>query len=82
MTYSISFMLILLGSASMLSLYNFGTLSGLLMLYVPLHMYRQLHGAYQTSRAGAICRTVALLLFSTFALTLLVVAILGVVAAG
>jgi hypothetical protein len=81
-TYSISFMLILLGSASMLSLYNFGTLSGLLMLYVPLHMYRHLHGTYQTSRAGAIWRTVALLLFSTFALTLFVVAILAVVATG
>jgi hypothetical protein len=36
----------------------------------PVHIYRQLRGAYGVSRFGAAWRTVALLLFATVALAL------------
>ncbi|MFL6861718.1 MAG: hypothetical protein ACJ8DZ_01815, partial [Allosphingosinicella sp.] len=44
---------------------------GLLTFAVPpLHIYRQLRGAYRVSRIGAAWRTAALLLFATWALAL------------
>ena len=42
----------------------------------PLHMYRQLRGAYGVSRLGGIVRTLALSLFGLLALTLFVVLLL------
>ena len=36
----------------------------------PIHMYRQLKGSYDLSRFGAAWRTVTLMMFSLFALTL------------
>jgi hypothetical protein len=41
-----------------------------LMFVPPMHIYRQLHRAYQTSRFGALCRTALLSFFAMFALTL------------
>ena len=37
------------------------------MLYVPFHMYRQLRGAYRSSRFGAFVRANLLVCFSLFA---------------
>jgi hypothetical protein len=49
-----------------------GVMDGLIvlsaMLIPPVHMYRQLRGAYGIGRAGALLRLAALLIFAFFAL--------------
>jgi hypothetical protein len=63
-TYSISFMLLLFVVVRLFNLTIFGDVAtAFAMLYVPFHMYRQLRGAYRSSRFGALVRT-SLLLFS------------------
>ncbi|MFM9828083.1 MAG: DUF3667 domain-containing protein [Sphingomonas sp.] len=56
-----------------------GTVNTMLVLGPPLHMYKQLRGAYGVTRFGAAWRTVALLVSSTVAGGLFIVAVLGVV---
>lgn len=65
-TYSISFMLILLiiirllGAAGITS----GPLLAALVLYPPVHIYRQLRGTYRSTRIGALVRAALLTLFA------------------
>ncbi|WP_432769604.1 MAG: DUF3667 domain-containing protein [Sphingopyxis sp.] len=67
-TYSISFMLLLFVAVRLLNLTIFGELATFFaMLYVPFHMYRQLRGAYRSSRFGAFVRATVLINFSLFA---------------
>lgn len=67
-TYSISFMLLLFVAVRLLNLTILGeTVTLVAVLYVPFHMYRQLRGAYRSSRPGALVRTSLLLFFSLFA---------------
>ena len=75
-TYSLCFMMALstLG-AIVISVTQEGSapfvISILALIFVPpLHMYRQLHRAYQTSRFGAMCRALLLSHFALLALTL------------
>lgn len=69
-TYSISFMLLLFVVVRLLNLTIFGdVVTAFAMLYVPFHMYRQLRGAYRSSRFGALVRTALLLFFSLFSVT-------------
>jgi hypothetical protein len=71
-TYSLTFMM-LLGTISAI-LFQFSQteiIGGLAFTLVPpIHMYRQLHQAYETSRFGAFWRMCALTLFALTALTL------------
>jgi len=68
-TYSISFMLLLFVVVRLFNLSIFGDVAtAFAMLYVPFHMYRQLRGAYRSSRFGAFVRTNLLLLFSLFSI--------------
>lgn len=82
-TYSISFMLLLFVVVRLLNLTVFGEVAtAFAMLYVPFHMYRQLRGAYRSSRFGALARTALLLFFSlfsviTFMLLLLALGVMG-----
>lgn len=71
-TYSIAFMsLALVAIVLMRAVAIPAALLGLLTFAVPpLHIYRQLRGAYRVSRIGAAWRTAALLLFATWALAL------------
>jgi hypothetical protein len=69
-TYSITFMIGLVAVASLLFFFDLGALGGLLLLYAPYHMYRQLRGAYGTSRFGAVWRTLALSAFAWVAIGL------------
>jgi hypothetical protein len=66
-TYSISFMMLLLIFVSLLGLAGLGSgwLALLVMVVPPLHMYKQLRGTYQLSRLGAFLR-LWLLLFAAF----------------
>ncbi len=81
-TYSLSFMLILLSLASLAAMSNISEVPGLLVLYAPFHMYRQLRGTYGTSRRGALWRTLALTIFATIALGLFAVSILALTVTG
>ncbi|MDZ3830371.1 MAG: DUF3667 domain-containing protein [Sphingopyxis sp.] len=66
-TYSISFVLLLFVVVRLLNLTVIGDVAtGVAALYVPLHMYRQLRGAYRSSRFGAFVRMNLLLYFSLF----------------
>jgi hypothetical protein len=81
-TYSISFMsmlliaFVLIRSAGV----NSGLLNFLFLIAPPVHIYRQLKGAYALSRFGAIWRTAALLVFAFMSalLFLLLLLALGV----
>ena len=68
-TYSIAFMTLGVVGLTFLRLVGIGeALIGLaLVLVPPLHMFRQLRGAYGLTRWSAFWRTLALLVFATFA---------------
>jgi Protein of unknown function (DUF3667) len=71
-TYSLTFMM-LLGVMCALLIQSPATevIAGLaLVLFPPIHMYRHLHHAYQTSRFGAFWRMCMLCIFAMTALTL------------
>jgi hypothetical protein len=71
-TYSISFMMLLITLVSVLAYLNVpGWIWGLLLTFAPpIHMYKQLRGAYRLSRAGAAIRLFFLLNFSLIVLAL------------
>ena len=69
-TYSITFMIALVALASLLGYFNAGELGMLLLLYAPVHMYRQLRGTYGLGRGAAIWRMLALSLFAWMAIGL------------
>ena len=63
-TYSLSFMMLLVVTGSLLIAAGFSTIASLLFFVPPFHMYRHLKGAYQLGRFSAIVRTVALVGFA------------------
>jgi hypothetical protein len=63
-TYSLSFMMILVIAASLLLMAGLSSLAGMLFLVPPFHMYRQLKGAYQLGRFGTWWRTILLVTFA------------------
>lgn len=77
-TYSLSFMSLLVIAAALFNAAGLSAITALLFFVPPFHMYRQLKDAYRLSRAAAIWRTVLLLLFSAFALALFGSALLGI----
>lgn len=82
-TYSISFMLLLFVVVRLLNLTIFGELATFFaMLYVPFHMYRQLRGAYRSSRFGSLVRASVLLLFSLFAVIMFMLLLLALGVSG
>lgn len=70
-TYSITFMMLLGIICAILINTGFGAIGGLLLaFYPPIHMYRQIHHAYETSRFGAFWRMCFLSFFAMTALML------------
>ncbi|MFN6934504.1 MAG: DUF3667 domain-containing protein [Tsuneonella sp.] len=69
-TYSITFMIALVAVVSLLFYASAPAAGGLLLLYAPFHMYRQLRGTYGLSRFGAIWRMLMLSLFAWVAIGL------------
>ena len=63
-TYSLSFMMLLVVCWSLLVAVGFPTLGKLLFFVPPFHMYRQLKGAYELGKFSAIMRTMALVGFA------------------
>lgn len=82
-TYSLSFMLALAAVSALIlnaSVEGSATfvITVLALIFLPpIHMYRQLHRAYQTSRIGAAVRTVLLSFFAATALGLFTTLIVG-----
>ncbi len=63
-TYSLSFMMMLVVTGSLLVAVGFSTLASLLFFVPPFHMYRHLKGAYELGKWSAIVRTMALVTFA------------------
>ena len=79
-TYSLSFMMMLVILGGALIEVKLSSLAGMLFFVPPFHMYRQLRGAYQLGRFSAIVRTMLLTTFAFIAgaLFFAVVAAVGV----
>lgn len=77
-TYSISFMLLLFVVVRLFNLTVVGdVMTFFALLYVPFHMYRQLRGAYRSSRFGALVRATLLLFFSLFSVIMFMLLLLA-----
>jgi hypothetical protein len=63
-TYSLSFMMMLVITGSLLVAIGLSTLASLLFFVPPFHMYRHLKGAYELGKWSAILRTMALVTFA------------------
>lgn len=74
-TYSLAFMMLLV---IVMSLWGAAGLPGVAfaILVPPVHIYRDLKGAYRLNRFGALWRTALLLLFSVIALSLFAMAVI------
>lgn len=77
-TYSLSFMMILVILGGLLVAAGAQAVAGFLFFVPPFHMYRQLKGAYELSRLGALIRTVLLVAFAFVAATLFLLAAVAI----
>ena len=66
-TYSLSFMMMLVIAGGLLVVIGWSGVAGMLFLLPPFHMYRQLKGAYQLTRFGTWWRTILLVTFAMIA---------------
>jgi hypothetical protein len=77
-TYSIGFMSLIMVMFVLLRLIGLAPLANLMFVLVPpVHMYRQLRGAYGLTRFGAVWRTAALIVFAAVALMLFLALLLA-----
>ena len=79
-TYSISFMMLLLIFTSLLGLMGLGAgfIALILMFVPPVHIYKQLRGAYGVSRFGAFVRMCLLLFAALIVLSIYMTLLLGI----
>ena len=77
-TYSLSFMTLLVCVATLIGVAGLGAVAGFAMLVPPVHMYRQLRGAYSLGRWGALWRTAALVTAAVAVMLIFAVALVGV----
>jgi len=77
-TYSIAFMSLVLVALSLIRPIVGDGLAPIVLIFIPpIHMYRQLRGAYGLSRISAIWRTAVLIMFAFMAATLFFVLLLA-----
>ena len=76
-TYSLTFMMLLgIAIAVLFQIPGLQVIGGLALAFLPpIHMYRQLHQAYETTRFGAFWRMCALTMFAITALSLFAIMI-------
>ena len=77
-TYSLSFMMILVIVGGLLIWAGMPALGSMLALVPPFHMYRQLKGAYQLGWVSALLRTIALVTFAFIAATFFAMAVVAI----
>jgi hypothetical protein len=75
-TYSLCFMMLLLSAATVIAVIS-QNLADFCWLVPPIHMYRQLRGAYGVSALGAVLRTFALTIFAFIAIGLFATLLVG-----
>jgi hypothetical protein len=76
-TYSLAFMTMLVIAATLFSAAGWQGAVAVAMFVPPIHMYRQLKGAYGLTRGGALWRTLLLTLFAILAALLFVMMIVS-----
>ncbi|MCW3796391.1 DUF3667 domain-containing protein [Sphingomonas sp. BN140010] len=76
-TYSLSFMMLLILAGSLLVMAGAGSFAALLLLVPPVHLYRQLKGAYRLRWWSALIRTFVLLIVASVVLALFGTAMLA-----
>ncbi len=76
-TYSLSFMTLLVCIATLIGLAGLSAVAKFAMLMAPIHMYRQLRGAYSLGPWGALWRTAALVFAATLVLGVFVIGLFG-----
>ena len=76
-TYSLSFMTLLVVAAVLIGSAGLPQVAGFAMLIPPFHIYRQLKGTYGLSGGGALVRTALLIAFSILALGLFFLVLFG-----
>lgn len=72
-TYSLSFMMLLVVAGGLLVAVGMSGVAGFLFFAPPFHMYRHLKQTYELGRFGAVMRTMALLTFAFIAAALFLV---------
>ena len=77
-TYSLSFMMILVIAAGLLVATGLESIAGFLFFVPPFHMYRQLKEAYQLGRFSALLRTLLLVTFAFVCVTLFAIAAIAI----
>jgi hypothetical protein len=77
-TYSLSFMMLLVVAGGLLIAAGMPGLASLLFLVPPFHMYRHLKQSYQLGRFSAVVRTMALLTFAFIAAALFLAAAVAI----
>jgi hypothetical protein len=76
-TYSVAFMTLLFSVVTALSAVGLGAIVPLALIIPPVHMYRQLRGAYGVRRAGAIWRTLLLVINAMLVLSAFLLLMVG-----
>ncbi|MBV9528191.1 DUF3667 domain-containing protein [Sphingomonas sp.] len=79
-TYSLAFMTLLIAAGGLVSAIGIPGVIVATVIIAPVHMYRQLRGAYSLGRWGALWRTTALVVIALFVL-IAFVALMGVLGA-
>ena len=77
-TYSLSFMMMLVIVAGLMVAFGMSGLAGLLFFVPPFHMYRHLKQSYELGRFSAIVRTMALVTFAFIAAALFAAATVAI----
>jgi hypothetical protein len=77
-TYSLSFMMMLVVLAGLLAAIGLAGWAGLLFFVPPFHMYRHLKQSYELGRFSAIMRTIALVIFAFIAVSLFLAAAVAI----
>jgi hypothetical protein len=76
-TYSLSFMTLMISVGTLLAAARVPMVAVILPFIPPIHMYRQLKGAYEPSRFGALWRTVVLVIASIVVLSAFILLMLS-----
>jgi len=76
-TYSLSFMTLLVVVGVVLAYIGISQVAPVMLFIPPIHMYRQLRGAYGLGRLGALWRTVLLVTFAVIVMTLFIMMMFG-----
>lgn len=77
-TYSIAFMMMLVIAAGLLVSAGLTSIASLLFFIPPVHMYRQLRGAYRLGRISASVRTFLLVTFACIVATLFLLVVFAI----